>query len=93
VVNATVRARYFVAALPAILKSDGGLTLFDAGAEALQMSTIPRLTLTSAIGERRALTLVRSLPSTLVELLLPGVGIGDAGAIGLGEFVKVNASL
>ena len=59
-----------MAALPAILESDGGLTLFDAGAEALQMSTIPPLTLISKIGEGRTLTLVRSLPSTLVELLL-----------------------
>jgi hypothetical protein len=91
--DATVRARYFVAALEAVVKVENGAALVAAGFEALRRSALPRLSLTSAIGEVHAHTLVRSLPSSVVEVLLPGVEIGDEGAMLVGTFLSSSKAL
>uniref|UniRef100_A0A7R9YK48 Uncharacterized protein n=1 Tax=Diacronema lutheri TaxID=2081491 RepID=A0A7R9YK48_DIALT len=90
--DATVRARYFVAALSDIVKASNAVALVDAGMAALRRSALPRLVLMSEIDEANAQTLVRSLPRSIVELLLPGVGIGHTGAKIVGNFLKGNAS-
>ncbi|KAJ1620707.1 hypothetical protein T492DRAFT_1075839 [Pavlovales sp. CCMP2436] len=91
--DATVRARYFVAALEAVVKAENGAALVAAGFEALGRSALPRLSLTSAIGEVHAHMLVRSLPSSAVEVLLPYVKIGDKGAMLVGTFLSSSKAL
>jgi hypothetical protein len=82
VVNNTVRARYFVSALPTLIKSNPFTRYrrLAKGFAALSHSELRRISLTSKLGKARALTLVRALPRTISEVLLPGVGIGDKGA-------------
>jgi hypothetical protein len=91
--DATVFARYFVAALAAAVGAEGGSALVDAGMEALRHSALPRLVVTSAIGEVHAHTLVRSLPGSMVEERLPVVGIGDEGAEILGTFLESSKAM
>jgi hypothetical protein len=118
--DATVCARYFVAALAAAIQVEGGSALVDAEMKALRRSALRRLVVTSAIGEAHAYTLVSSLPGSMVEVLpnvhigddgakilgtflasskamrildLSSNRIGDSGAMGLGEGLKVNATL
>ncbi|KAJ1621177.1 hypothetical protein T492DRAFT_887439, partial [Pavlovales sp. CCMP2436] len=92
-IDNTVRARYFVAALFAVVEAEDGAALVSSGMEALRRSVLPRLVLSDAIVEVHAHTLMRSLPSSVVELRLPGVGIGGKGPQILSTFLASSTAL